>query len=170
MGICFISLVVNTITPLNLNQLGIMPRSIEHLFGILLSPFLHNNFYHLLSNFLPFIVFSILIAQKSMRRFWVLFILQIVATGALVWLFGRGNTVHIGMSGVIYAFWGYLIVYGLVRREFYHLIISVITVVIYGGLAFGVLPSLVGNISFESHLFGALSGGVSGFYFAKFKR
>ena len=71
-----------------------------------------------------------------------------------------------GMSGVIYAFWGYLIVYGFVRRKLVHIFISLATLLLYGGLIYGVLPTQVG-VSFESHLLGALAGALSGYYFAK---
>ncbi|PKF61240.1 rhomboid family intramembrane serine protease [Psychromonas sp. psych-6C06] len=166
---CTFIFVLNALLPLNLNQFGIVPRSLSHLSGILFSPFLHGSWAHLFSNFIPFVVFGGLIGLKSQQRFWTLFILHIITTGSLVWLFARGNSVHIGMSGVIYAFWGYLIVYGLVRRKFLHIAISLITLLIYGGLVFGVLPTRPG-ISFESHLLGAIVGALSGYLFAKTER
>lgn len=166
MLVCSIVLIVNTVLPTDLNRFGIIPRSFEHLCGILIAPFLHAGWLHLLSNFLPFIVFGTLIGAQSSKRFWLLFILHIITTGMLVWLFARGNSVHIGMSGVIYAFWGYLIVYGFVRKKMMHLIISLVMLFFYGGLVFGVFPTRFG-VSFESHLLGALVGAASGYYFAK---
>jgi len=163
---CCVVVIINTLLPLNLNQFGIVPRSAAHLSGIFFAPFLHAGWSHLFSNFFPFVVFSALIGLHSLKRFWMVFILHIIITGSLVWLFARGNSVHIGMSGVIYAFWGYLIVYGVVRRKFLHIVISLVTLVFYGGLIYGVLPTTVG-VSFESHLLGALAGALSGYYFAK---
>lgn len=169
MLICTLVFVLNSLLPINLNQFGIVPRSVNHLSGILFAPFLHGSLWHLSSNFIPFVIFGALIGLQSVQRFWTLFILHIVTTGALVWLFARGNSVHIGMSGVIYAFWGYLIVYGVVRRKPLHIAISLLTLIFYGGLVFGVLPTRPG-VSFESHLLGAFVGGVSGYLFAKSKR
>jgi membrane associated rhomboid family serine protease len=163
---CSIILIINTVLPMDLNRFGIVPRSFEHLSGIFIAPFLHGSWLHLLSNFLPFMVFGTLIGAQGIKRFWQLFILHIVSTGLLVWLFARGNSVHIGMSGVIYAFWGYLIVYGFVRGKMLHLIISLLMLIFYGGLVFGVFPTRFG-VSFESHLLGALVGAASGYYFAK---
>ena len=163
---CAVVFILNTLLPVNLNQFGIVPRSIEHLTGILFSPFLHGSWAHLFSNFIPFIIFGGLIGLNRKKRFLVVFTLHIITTGSLVWLFARGNSVHIGMSGVIYAFWGYLIVYGLVRKKFLHIVISLITLVFYGGLVFGVLPTTPG-VSFESHLLGAIVGAISGYLFAK---
>jgi len=166
MLVCSVIFILNTLLPINLNQFGIVPRSLLHLSGIVVAPFLHGSWSHLFSNFLPFVILGGLIGVKSKKRFWLLFIIYVISTGSLVWLFARGNSVHIGMSGVIYAFWGYLIVYGVVRRQFLHIIISLATLIFYGGLVFGVLPIRSG-VSFESHLMGALVGALSGYIFAK---
>lgn len=169
MLVCTLIFTLNTLLPVNLNQFGIVPRSFEHLSGILFAPFLHGSWAHLFSNFIPFVIFGGLIGLKSRQRFWLLFIVHIISTGSLVWFFSRGNTVHIGMSGVIYAFWGYLLIYGLLRKKFIHIIISLIIMLMYGGLIFGVFPSRPG-VSFESHLLGAIVGAVSGYILAKWDR
>lgn len=166
MLLCWSILILNTLLPVNLNQWGIVPRSSDHLRGIIFAPFLHANLTHLLSNFFPFIILAVLTGLQSAKRFLSLFTFFVVTTGLLVWLLARGNNIHIGMSGVIYALWGYLLVYGFVRRQFFSVIISLITLFFYGGLVFGVLPSTPG-ISFESHLLGAVVGALSGYYLAK---
>lgn len=159
---CVFIFVLNSVLPVNLNQWGIVPRSTAHLSGILFAPFLHGSWAHLFSNFLPFVVLGGLIGWQSKKRFWGLFSFFIVSTGLLVWFFARGNSVHIGMSGVIYAFWGYLIVYGFLRRRFINILISLLTIIFYGGLVFGVLPTSAG-ISFESHMMGAVIGAFTAY-------
>jgi len=166
---CTVIFILNSFLPIDFNQWGIVPRNFNRFSGILFSPFLHGSWQHLMSNFLPFVIFGSLVGIKNTTRFWVLFLLQIIITGFFVWLFGRGNSTHIGMSGVLYAFWGYLIVYGLMRKQVLHFVVSFLTVIIYGGIVFGVLPTN-SSISFESHLFGAISGAISGYYFAKHDR
>lgn len=166
MLVCTFIFILNTLLPINFTQWGIVPRQTDHLLGILFAPFLHANLAHLSSNFVPFVIFGTLVGLQNAKRFWTLFIFFVVTTGVLVWLFARGNSVHIGMSGVIYALWGYLLVYGFVRRQIVSLIISLITLFIYGGLVFGVLPSTP-SVSFESHLFGAIIGALTGYYLAK---
>ena len=166
MLICLITFILNSLFAFSLNQWGIVPRSTAHLPGILISPFLHASWGHLLSNFFPFIVFGMLVGLQSARRFLSLFFFFVISTGLLVWLFARGHSVHIGMSGVVYALWGYLLVYGFVRRQIVPLFISLFTLFFYGGLVFGVFPTHV-SISFESHLMGALVGAVTGYCLAK---
>lgn len=163
---CLLILLLNSLLPSNFNQWGIVPRSIDHLSGIFFAPFLHANLIHLFSNFFPFIVLSFLLGGSDVKRFWQLFFFFIITSGLLVWLFARGNSVHIGMSGVIYAFWGYLLVYGFVRRQLKHLLISLITLFFYGGLLFGVFPTQAA-ISFEGHFMGALVGVLTGYHLAK---
>ena len=164
--ICLIIFILNSFFALNLNQWGIVPRSIAHLSGILIAPFLHASWGHLFSNIFPFIIFGTLVGLKSARQFFFLFCLFVISTGLLVWLFARGHSLHIGMSGVIYALWGYLLVYGFVRRQIIPLFISLFMLFYYGGLVFGVFPTHIG-ISFESHLMGALVGAITGYYLAK---
>jgi len=74
-----------------------------------------------------------------------------------VWLFGRPLSTHIGASGVVYALAFFLIFFGLFYRDFRSLAISVIVLLMYGGLFYGILPADP-NISWESHLGGALVG------------
>lgn len=161
---CAVMLLINSIFPVN--NLGLVPRDSSHLLGILFAPFLHGDWMHLISNVFPFIIFSSLIGLHSLRRFWVVFSLSVIMTGLLVWLFARGGSVHIGMSGVVYAMWGYLIVYGFRQKQFLDIIISVLVLLLYGGLVFGVLPSAP-NVSYESHFFGALVGAGLGYLLSK---
>ena len=104
--------------------------------------------------------------SQGTRRFLLLFIFFVISSGLLVWLFARGHSLHIGMSGVIYALWGYLLVYGFVRRQLLPFIISLIMLLLYGGLVFGIFPTKM-SISFESHLMGAFIGAITGYYLAK---
>jgi len=161
---CLGALLVNSF--LAINSFGIVPRATSHLSGIFFAPFLHANWMHLVANSFPFMVLSTLIGVHSVKRFWVVFGYSIITSGSLVWLFARSDTIHVGMSGVIYAMWGYLIVYGVCQRQFKDIIISVIVLFVYGSLVFGVLPQQA-NVSFESHFFGALAGAALGYMLAK---
>lgn len=160
-------LLLNSIFPVN--NLGIVPRDVSHLSGILFAPFLHGGWLHLISNLFPFVILSTLIGLHSLKRFWFVFVVSALLTGSFVWLFARGNSIHIGMSGVVYAMWGYLIVYGFKRKHVRDIVIALLVLALYGGFIFGVLPTRP-HISFESHLFGAIAGGFLGYYLALRRR
>lgn len=163
--LCVFLQLVNTIPGINLNGLGIYPRNMSGLSGLVFAPFLHGSWAHLLSNLIPFAVLSWLVCQYGVKRFWGVFLFTALAGGLLVWLFGRTN-IHIGLSGVVYGLWGFLISYGIIHRSLKAIAISIIVIVLYSGLIWGVLPKGL-YISFESHLFGAIAGIAIGYYLAK---
>ena len=72
----------------------------------------------------------------------------------------------LGLSGVIYGLWGFILCYGVIRRSFKSIVIAVVVALLYSGFVWGVLPQRL-HISFESHLFGALSGLFLGYKLAK---
>ncbi len=157
--------VVNFISNRSLNTWGIIPDSQDPWIGIIAAPFLHGSVSHFSSNIIPLAIFSMLVLQHGLKRFWYASVFIILVTGVLVWLFGR-PVIHIGASGLIYGYFGFLIVAGLVSREFKLISISLLVGFFYGGMIWGVLP-LSPYISFESHLFGALSGAVAGVIWGK---
>jgi len=80
----------------------------------------------------------------------------IIGTGLLVWLFGR-NAYHLGASGIIYGYFGFLVLAGFLSRKIGLMLISVLVAVFYGAMVWGVLPSQP-YISWESHFFGFVCG------------
>jgi membrane associated rhomboid family serine protease len=86
-----------------------------------------------------------------------------ILTGSLVWIFGRQSE-HIGASGLIYGFAAFLFFGGIFRKNTRLLAISLLVLVYYGGIIWGVLP-LDPRISWEGHLFGALSGIFAAYIF-----
>ena len=137
--LCTLVQIINSLPGINLNGLGILPRNLSGLSGIFFAPFLHGGWAHLLSNLIPFAILAWLVCQYSVKRFWVVFIFTAVVGGLLVWLFGRAN-IHVGLSGVLYGLWGFLICYGIIHRSFKAIAISVVVLFLYSGLIWGVLP------------------------------
>lgn len=157
--------VVNQFTGGFFRSFGILPRNIDGLSGILFAPFLHGGLVHLFSNLGPLFVFTLLLLSHGRTRFLLVFSSTALIGGLLVWFFGR-NANHIGMSGVIYGLFGYLVVAGFISREFKLFVISCLVAFVYGGLIFGVLPTIP-QVSFESHLFGLLVGIAMAFILGK---
>ncbi len=145
---------------LPLNQYGIMPREISGLPGILLAPFLHADFTHLIANSVSLIILgAVLVSTGEGRSVSILFIIMLLG-GLGTWIIGRKGTIHIGASGVIYGIFGYLIARGFFRRDLISIIISVVVFFMYGGMIFGVLP-MVPSMSWESHLCGFVAGVIT---------
>ncbi len=155
-------------TEINLTYyLGVYPRTIFGLLGILTSPFVHGDWLHLLSNAVPFLLlggsilfFYPLLARKVLLNIYLL-------TGMSVWLFARPSF-HIGASGLVYGFAAFLFFSGIFRRDMKSISIALIVAFLYGGLVVGLFPAGTG-VSYESHLFGAIAGSISAFAYKNTK-
>jgi len=150
---------------LNLSGMGILPREPEGLLGIVSSPLIHANFSHLISNTFPLIILGWIIFYFYPKVSYLLFAFVYIFTGLLVWLFAR-QVYHIGASGIVYGFVSFLFFSGIFRKDNTSISLALIITFLYGGLVWGVLPGWKG-ISWESHLFGAITGFASAFFFRK---
>jgi len=143
---------------LPIQQFGIHPRSLWGLFGIFTSPFLHGSFEHLMGNTMGFIIFgaaySLFEGKNFLSVIWSIIILEGIAT----FVFGAtGN--HIGASGLIYGLFGFTISVGLFHRDLRYIILSMGIAYTQLDMVYGMLPFYVpSNVSWEGHLFGAISG------------
>jgi len=137
--------------------LGIRPHSLSGLWGIFFAPFLHANFMHLAANTVPFLVLGWLIMAREGRDFWIVSAIAALAAGLGTWLFGSANTVHVGLSGVIFGYLGFLLLRGYFERSFLSIALSLVVGFFWGSALWGVLP-LQAGVSWEGHLFGFLGG------------
>ena len=149
-----------------LNIYGIIPRDLTGLRGIVLSPFLHSGFTHLIGNTAPFVALAWLILAQGAKRFAIVSIVVTFISGMGVWLFGASNSITIGASGVVFGYFGYLLLHGIFDRRIASILLSLAVGVVYGTLLFGVLPSQPG-ISWLGHLFGLLGGGLVAWIFGR---
>ena len=139
-----------------LDRFGIRPRQVDGLDGIVLSPFLHSGFGHLIANTIPFLVMGAIIAISSGRRFTRVTLIVGLVAGLGTWLTGPTGTIHIGASGLVFGYLLYLITRGVFARSIGYLAIGVAVAAVYGSVLWGVLPQP--GISWQGHLFGALGG------------
>lgn len=79
--------------------------------------------------------------------------------GALVWLLGS-SAIHVGASGLVFGWFGFLTSRGLVDRSPVTLGAAILVGLIYGSIVWGVRPGQPG-VSWEAHLFGAIAGAVA---------
>lgn len=155
-ALMWISEAIDFILPIPLDWFGIQPREVGHLFGIVLSPFLHLGFPHLIANTGALLVLGGLLALST-RHLWMVTIGVVLLGGLGVWLTGAPGSVHIGASGIVYGYAAFLAVYGFVARRLWPAVVGVLVIATYGSMVWGVLPLQMG-VSWQAHLFGALAG------------
>jgi membrane associated rhomboid family serine protease len=148
--------IVEVADGLDLFYYGIFPRRVSGLPGILLSPFIHSNFSHLINNTVPFFFLLTAIFFFYQKVAWRVLLVSYLATGATVWLIAR-SSYHIGASGLIYSFAAFLFFSGIVRRNMNLLAISMLVIFLYGSMVWGIFPYRP-DMSWESHLMGLTVG------------
>lgn len=140
-----------------LQSFGILPRSVGGLIGIPLSPFLHADKMHLLANTGALLILGWMLFLLEGPRMLSIAAIIILFGGLGVWLIGRGDSIHIGASGLIYGMFGYILGAGIFKRSVASIIGAAVVLLLYGGLIWGVLPTSPG-VSWEGHLCGFLAG------------
>jgi membrane associated rhomboid family serine protease len=155
-GVFFLIHILNLSMDMKLNQLGVEPRVLSGLIGIIAAPLIHGSWSHLIGNSMSFIVLASLLFYFYPDIGYRIFAMSWIIVGILVWIFGR-QSFHIGASGVIYAMAGFLVLSGIIRRHYQLMSISLIVIFLYGSMFWGIFPGQPG-ISWESHLSGFLVG------------
>ncbi len=148
-----------------LDRLGIAPRQLAGLRGILFAPLLHASFAHLLANTIPLLILSTLIVLRHNGRFWAITGLIVLVSGLGTWLIAPAHTLHIGASGLIFGYFAYLVVNAFYERSLAAVGLAGLVILIYGGLLSGIWPGGAG-ISWQGHLFGLVGGGLAAYYFS----
>ena len=141
-------------------SLGIIPRSLIGLRGIVFAPFLHGSFAHLLANSIPFAMMGWFVMLRDSRHFVSVTAAAMLGSGLVAWLLGAPGSVHVGASGVIFGYLGFLMLSGWYARSVASILLSILVSVMWGGLVFGVLPGQMG-ISWQAHLGGFIGGALA---------
>ena len=156
-GATWTAFVVNGIAGGALMQYGVIPRTLTGLRGILFAPFLHANMQHLIANTIPFLAMGWLVMLRDARHFLPVTLFAMLGSGLMAWLLGAPGSVHIGASGVVFGYFGFLLLGGWYARSFMSISLSILVAVLWGGLVLGIAPGQVG-ISWQSHLGGFIAG------------
>jgi membrane associated rhomboid family serine protease len=147
---------INFSTGHRFSDWGILPRTLKGLKGIPLSPFLHASLIHIMMNTIPLAVLGGFVILQGRQMFFEISIIIILVSGTALWLFGR-SSYHVGASGLIFGYFGYLVLRAWYDRSLKSSVIAFVTVFLYGGIIWGLLPTF-SRISWEGHLFGLLAG------------
>lgn len=150
--------IINTVLLHSLNgTFGLRPRSPDGILDILTFPLLHANLAHLMSNTLPLIIFGFLVFLSGLRVFITALASSWLCSGVVVWLIG-GFRVTVGASGLVFGLFAFLLVRGFVNRNWWQIVLSVVLFLSYGGILFGLLPTVASFVSWQAHLGGAIGG------------
>lgn len=135
---------------------SLYPRTASGLLGILTAPLLHADFGHLLGNTVPLLILGLLLFTSYKEIAGKVFWLVYITNGLLLWLFAR-DSFHLGASGVVYGLAFFLFFSGFIRKIPRLTMLSFLLIFIYGSMVWGVFP-FDPQVSWEAHLYGALSG------------
>lgn len=138
--------------------LGIRPREPLGLLGVLFSPILHRNAGHLIANTLPFAILGWLVLLRGTDNFYAVSVFILLVSGLGTWFLGR-PAIHLGASGLIFGYLGYLIARGYLEVTLMTLGLAFVVMLLYGDQVWTMLPDSDHTaLSWEGHLFGFLGG------------
>jgi len=140
-------------------EFGILPQHVSRLADIFTAPFLHFSWQHIEGNSVPLFVLGVLAAYRSIARFLVMSLIVAVASGLAVWLFQSSNELTVGASGLIFGYFGYVLIRGFIDRNLIDIGVGIIAGLLYWTILQVAIPGTPG-ISWIGHL-GGLVGGVA---------
>jgi membrane associated rhomboid family serine protease len=139
-------------------EYGILPHSVGRLPDIFTAPFLHVSWQHIEGNTVPLFVLGVLAAYRGVKKFLLVSLIVAVASGLAVWLFQSGGAVTVGASGLIFGYFGYVVLRGFFDRNLFDIGLGVVAGVLYWTILQVAIPGTPG-ISWIGHV-GGLVGGV----------
>ena len=144
LAVFWVVFVINFLLGGALLTLGVIPRTTIGLRGILFAPFLHASLNHLVANSIPFLVLGWMVMLRDERHFIPVTLAGMIGSGLTAWLLGAPGTVHIGASGVIFGYLGFLMLSGWYARSFGSIVLSIVVTLVWGSLVLGMMPGSPG--------------------------
>ena len=148
-----------------LDEHGIVPRTWGGLDGVLWAPLLHGGFGHLLANTVPLLVLGGFVALAGMRRWVAVTAFVVIVGGLATWLIAR-PAIHIGVSGLIFGYAGFLLVAGFVEKSIKGIGVALLVGFLFGGMVLRGITPVASWVSWESHLLGFAAGVLAAFAIA----
>ncbi|HAF86996.1 MAG: rhomboid family intramembrane serine protease [Legionellaceae bacterium] len=148
--------VLNILLAKRLLWLGIFPRRLHGMFGIVCAPLLHANFNHIFFNSIPLVVLSDFLLIEGLVYFLSVTIFITLLSGFLIWCVARPG-LHVGASALITGYWGFLVINMYHQTGITTFILGILSLYYFAGIFFGIFPSNKGY-SWEGHLCGLIAG------------
>jgi membrane associated rhomboid family serine protease len=137
---------------------GILPHNVSRLPEIFTAPFLHVSWQHIEGNTVPLFVLGVLAAYRGIKKFLLMTLIVAVVSGLSVWLFQSGSELTVGASGLIFGYFGYVVLRGFFDRNLLDIGVGIVAGLLYWTILQVAIPGTPG-ISWIGHL-GGLFGGV----------
>lgn len=159
--------IADAILPGSFTGFGLRSWDVTGLGGIVLAPLLHANWGHLIANSVPFLVLGCLVAVEGARRFWAVTAIVAIVGGVGTWLLNAPGTLTVGASGLVFGYFGYVVMRvfapGRVAHRILYAVIALIVIALYGGSMLAGVFGAAEGVSWQGHLFGAVGGAVAAF-------
>ncbi len=136
---------------------GIVPRDVARLPDILSAPFLHFSWTHIEGNSGPLFIFGFLAAYRGLGKFAAVSAIVVLTSGFAAWLFESPHSVGAGASGVVFGYFGYIMVRGLFDRRVIDVVIGAVMALCFAYQFAVLLPHQ--GIGWQAHV-GGLAGGI----------
>ena len=151
------------------NEFGIDAREPSSLPEIFSAPFLHFNWDHIEANSGPLFVFGFLAAYRGVKKWLAVSVLIVIASGLGVWFIAPADSVTAGASGLVFGYFGYIIVRGLFDRHAIDIVIGLVMALCFAYQFSSLLPSAE-QVSWQGHMFGFAGGIIGGWLFRDRRR
>jgi membrane associated rhomboid family serine protease len=166
LGIIWVLQLVNVAVGYRLDaDLGILPEHVSRLPEIFTAPFLHFSWEHIEGNSVPLFVLGVLAAYRSIPRFLLATLIITVTSGLAVWICQSSSELTVGASGVIFGYFGYVLLRGFFDRNLVDIGVGLVAGVLYWTILQVAIPGTPG-VSWIGHL-GGLVGGVIAAWFLR---
>jgi membrane associated rhomboid family serine protease len=142
---------------------GIRPRDPGSLPDILSAPFLHFSWAHIEGNSGPLFIFGFLAAYRGVTKFLGVTLVVILTSGLGAWIFESPGSVGAGASGVVFGYFGYIMVRGFFDRHPIDMLIGAVMALCFAYQFTVLLPQA--GIGWQAHIGGLVGGIASGWVF-----
>ncbi|MGW6501983.1 rhomboid family intramembrane serine protease [Nonomuraea angiospora] len=144
-------------------EYGIQAWNPGSLPDIVSAPFLHWSWSHIEANSGPLFIFGFLSAYRGVRKFLSVTGLIILVSGLGAWFTASPEATGAGASGVVFGYFGYILVRGAFDRHLIDIVVGVVMALCFAYQFAGLLPQE--GIGWQAHLFGFLGGVAGGWIF-----
>jgi membrane associated rhomboid family serine protease len=142
---------------------GIQPRRVADLPYILSAPFLHASWAHIEGNSLPLLILGFLVAYKGIPKFIGVTAVVILTSGLLAWLTSPTGSIGVGASGVVFGWFGYVLVRGFFNHDKVDIFMGLLVMLYYLPIFTLLLPAP--HLGYQAHIGGLIGGVFCGWIF-----